>query len=121
MTLQAICGATALIMRDQLRASLLPCWSIVHAALWHSSRAWSISLRDFATCCCTTPCSASGLPNAMRVLHPVDHQRHRPLGHADRAHAVVDAARAQPGLGDREAAALLAQQIRHRHPDVVEA
>ena len=36
-----------------------------------------------------------------------------------RAHAVVDTARPQPGLRDREAAALFAEQVRDRHPDVV--
>ena len=54
------------------------------------------------------------------LLHPVDHQRQRPLGRAERAHAVVDAARAEPRLGDREPGALLAEQVRHRHPHVVE-
>ena len=62
------------------------------------------------------PCSASGLPNAMRVRDPVDHECQRPLGDADRPHAVMDAARAQPGLRDREAHALLCQQVRRRHP-----
>jgi hypothetical protein len=68
MTLHAICGATALIIATSLRASLLPRWSMVQAAFSHNSRAWSISLRDKATCCCTTPCSASGLPKAMRLF-----------------------------------------------------
>jgi hypothetical protein len=33
---------------------------------------------------------------------------------------VVDAARPEAGLRDREPAALLAEQIAHRHPHVVE-
>jgi hypothetical protein len=48
------------------------------------------------------------------------HQLQRTLGGADRAHAVVDAARTQPRLGDREAAALLAEQVGPRDPDVLE-
>ena len=46
-------------------------------------------------------------------------QLERPLGHADGAHAVVDAAGAEAGLGDGEAAALLAEEVVGRHPDVL--
>ena len=46
------------------------------------------------------------------LLRARAHQLERPLGHADRAHAVVDAAGAEAGLRDREAAALLAEQVR---------
>ena len=53
--------------------------------------------------------------------HPPAHQLEGPLGHADAAHAVVDAARAEAGLGDGEAAALLAEQVGDGHPHVVEA
>ena len=42
------------------------------------------------------------------------HQLERPLGHADRPHAVVDPAGAEPGLGDGEPAALLAEQVGRR-------
>ena len=48
------------------------------------------------------------------------HQLERALGDADRAHAVVDPARAEARLGDREAAALLAEQVRPRDPHVLE-
>jgi hypothetical protein len=34
-------------------------------------------------------------------------------------HAVVDAARAQPGLSDREAGAFFGEQVGDRHPDTV--
>ena len=37
------------------------------------------------------------------ALDPLAHQLDRPLGQPDRAHAVVDPARAEPGLRDREA------------------
>jgi hypothetical protein len=47
------------------------------------------------------------------------HQFERALGHADQAHAVVDAARAQAALGDLEAAALAQQHVAHRHAHVV--
>ena len=41
----------------------------------------------------------------------LDHQLERQLGGAERAHAVMDAARPEPRLRQREAAAFLAQQI----------
>jgi hypothetical protein len=44
-----------------------------------------------------------------------------PLGHADAAHRVVDAAGAEPRLGDREALALAAEQFLGGHADAVEA
>src|SRR5579875_1333792 len=47
-------------------------------------------------------------------------QLERPLGRADQPHAVVDAARAEPGLGDREPVALAGDQVRRRDPDVAE-
>jgi hypothetical protein len=86
---------------------LLPTVSISHAALSVSRRAISISMRDSAIqLAAMLPLLASGLPNATRVDGALAHQLERPLGHADRAHAVVDAARAEPRLGDLEAAAL---------------
>ena len=88
---------------------------------WHSSRACSISSRDSATCCCSMPWSASGPPNATRVLARSHHHRQRPLRRAQRPHAVVDPAGAEPGLGRGEPAALLAEHVGHRHPDAVEA
>ena len=50
---------------------------------------------------------------------PVDHQGQRTFGAAQRAHAVVDAPRPQPGLGDREPGAFFGEQVGDRHPDVV--
>ena len=55
MTSQATCGATALICETSRWAALLPCWSMVHAAFSHSSRAWSISLRDLAIAAAPRP------------------------------------------------------------------
>ena len=54
-------------------------------------------------------------------LGPLDHQRQGALGHADGAHAVVDAAGAEPGLGDHEPVALAGEDVGPRHPDVGEA
>ncbi len=48
------------------------------------------------------------------------HQLERALRHPEQAHAVVDAARTEPRLRHRETAALLAEQIRDRHPHLVE-
>ena len=54
------------------------------------------------------------------VLRAGDHERERPLRRAQCAHAVVDAAGTQPGLGQGEAGALLTQQVRGRDADVLE-
>src|SRR5882757_10855368 len=51
---------------------------------------------------------------------PGDHRFDGPLGHADQPHAVVDPPWTESGLGDGEPAALLAEQVGHRHPHVVE-
>ena len=76
-------------------------------------------MRALAMRSSVTPCSASVLPKATRRRRPLAQQLERPLGRADRAHAVVDAARAEPGLGDGEAAALLAEHVVDGHAHVV--
>src|SRR3984957_20070260 len=43
------------------------------------------------------------------ITGPVDHQGQRAFGSAQRAHAVVDAPRPQPGLGDREPGAFFGE------------
>jgi hypothetical protein len=48
------------------------------------------------------------------------HQFQRALGHADAAHAVVDAARAEAALGDLEAAAFAQQDVAGRHAHVLQ-
>src|SRR5690606_34415231 len=48
------------------------------------------------------------------------HQLESPLCHADGPHAVVDAPRAEPGLGDGEPLALTGDDVLGRNPDVVE-
>jgi hypothetical protein len=53
-------------------------------------------------------------------LRPLDHERQRTLGRAQRAHAVVNAPRSEPCLGSHEAAAFLADDVAHRHPGSVE-
>ena len=50
----------------------------------------------------TTPFSASGEPKATRSCGPRAGHLQGPLGHPDAAHRVVDAARPEPRLGDRE-------------------
>ena len=55
--------------------------------------------------------SASGPPKRLAGVGAVAHHLDRPLGGADRAHAVVDAAGAEPVLGDHEAGAALAEQV----------
>ena len=123
MTLQAICGATALIIGTPAgvlacsgcragRSSTPPC-----DTAGGSGRSRCGTGRSAR---CTTPCSASGLPNAMRFCTRSTISAIARSATPMRAHAVVDAAGAEPGLGDREAAALLAEQVGRRHPDVVE-
>src|SRR6185437_10519522 len=53
-------------------------------------------------------------------VRPGAYQLDGPLREADRAHAVVDPARAEPRLRDREPAALVADQVGRGHPDVAE-
>ncbi len=103
-----------------VRACLLPTVSISHAALSVSSRAISISMRDSAIQSWMFARVATGAPNVTREAARGAHQLERPLGRADRAHAVVDAARAEPGLRDREAVALVADQVRGGDADVLE-
>ena len=54
------------------------------------------------------------------VARAFDHGFQRALGQADKAHAVVDAARAKTRLRDFKAAAGRAQAVGHRHAHVVE-
>ena len=66
--------------------------------------------------------SASVPPNASRELARSAHHLDRPLGGADRAHAVVDAARGRAGPGrSRSRPAAVAEQVGLRHPAVLVA
>jgi hypothetical protein len=47
------------------------------------------------------------------------HELERPLGDADRPHAVVDAPGAEPGLRDREAHALAGDEVGRGHANVL--
>ena len=51
---------------------------------------------------------------------PTAHQLEGAFGHTDAAHAVMDAARTQPGLCQCEPTTLLSEKIRDGNPDVVE-
>ncbi len=72
-------------------------------------------MRDSAMRSSVTPCSDSRLPNATRDLRALAHQFQRAFGHADGAHAVVNAARPKTPLRDFETASLAEQQILGRH------
>ena len=61
-------GVAILIAWISVCAPLLPAVSISHAVLSTSSRAASILTLDSAIQSCTTPCSASGLPNAVKLF-----------------------------------------------------
>jgi hypothetical protein len=65
-TRNAVFGATTLIMAISARAALFPTVSIMYAAFRVSSRACSISIRDFAISARIVPCSAIGFPKATR-------------------------------------------------------
>ena len=120
ITRRAMFGTITLMAEISIRAPLLPTVSISHAAFSVSRRACSISMRQSAIHSWITPCSASVLPKVTRLLDPPAHQLQRPLGQPDHAHAVVDPAGTEPGLGDGEPAALLAEQVAGRHPHVLE-
>ncbi|KRB79740.1 hypothetical protein ASE00_18685 [Sphingomonas sp. Root710] len=60
--------------------------------------------------------AAEGMAQCGAAAHPFEH----PLGHADQPHAMVDAARPEPPLGDVETAAFAQQHIFGRHADIVE-
>ncbi len=121
MIWQTRSGTMALTMLTQTRASRLPSTSMALAALSTIRRMASISMRARETVSRFLPSWISGLPKASRVEAALDHQVQRPLGLADGAHAVVDAARAQAHLGDLEAAALAEQDVLLGHPHIVEA
>ena len=53
-----------------------------------------------------------GLAERDARLEPLGHLAQRFLGHADGAHAVVDAARPEPALRDLEPAAFAQQHVR---------
>ena len=103
-----------------VRAPLAPTLSISQAAFSTSSRACSISSRDSAICCCTTPWSASGPPNATREparsiirssarsAMPMARMQWWMRPGPSRACAIM---KPSPSTGD---------QVRRRHPDVVE-
>ena len=120
MILSAMFGAFTLIAAISVRAALLPTVSIIQAAFSVSRRAHSISMRASAMRSSQTECSAMRLPNAVRAEQALAHDRERALRDADRAHAVVDAARAEAALRDLEAAPFAEQEVLRRHAHVVE-
>ena len=116
----AVAGAATLMAEISVAApARRPCRS-ARRSRSTCSRSCSSRIRQSAIVSWTTPCSASGLPNATRSSDALAHQVERPLGHPDQPHAVVDAPRAQPGLGQREAASALAEQRLGTHAHVVE-
>src|SRR5215472_1900804 len=64
--------------------------------------------------------TGQGAAERVALRGPAAHQLQRPLGRADLPHAVVDAAGAEPGLGDRESITLARDQVGGRYPDVPE-
>ena len=101
-TRRQICGTANLMPAISVRACWLPTVSISQAVFITSSRAISISIRDSAIQSRTLAFAETGRPNVSRCVGAVAQQLERPLGGADRPHAVVDAARAEPRLGDRK-------------------
>ena len=85
-----------------------------------SSRIISMSMRASAIQSWMLALSATGLAEGDPRLRALAHQLQCALGHADRAHAVVDAAGPEPGLADREALALALEHVLGGHPHVVE-
>ena len=114
-------AATTLIAEISRRAARLPTVSISQAVLSTSSRACSIRQRALGDPVLDDSLVAERSAEGGPLLGPGDHQVEGPLRHADGPHAVVDAARPEPGLGDHVAVALVGEQVRDGHPDVVEA
>ncbi len=119
MTSRHTFGADTLIAAISVRAPLAPYLSMRSAVLSTSSRAWSISKRDERDLLAHGALLGQRPAEGDPVLGALDHQAQCALGHADRPHAVVDAARAQAGLGDHEAVALAGQHVARGHPPSV--
>ena len=88
-------GTIALTMCTQMRASRLPSTSIALAAFSTIRRIASISMRAREMISTLPPSQTSLLAEGLARQAALDHQVERLLGRADRAHAVVDAARAR--------------------------
>ena len=86
-----------------MRAPLSPTVSISQAAFSVSRRACSISIRRVGDPLLDHALLGQRLAERHPLGDPAAHQLERPLGRADAAHAVVDAAGAEAGLGDGEA------------------
>ena len=112
-------AATTLIAAISVRAFFLPTVSIIHAAFIVSSRTCSICMRDSAMRRLHDALVGERLLERDARLRAHAHEIERALGHADGAHAVVDAAGAEAGLRDREAAAFLAEEVLLRDPHVL--
>ena len=119
MTLSAMFGTATLMPEISVAAALLPTVSMRWAVWSTYSRAMSISMRDSAIQSWIRPFWATRVPNVGALQRTIDHELEGTLGHADRAHAVVDAAWAEAGLGDGEAAALLTEEVVGRHAHVL--
>ena len=119
ITQVATSGAATLIADTSIRAPRFPTVSISHAVLSTSRRTCSIRTRASEIQRWTTPCSMIGRPNVDALRGPLAHHLERALGHPDRAHRVVDPARAESLLGDPEPVALVAEEVRRGDADVV--
>ena len=120
MICSAMRGALTLIIAISALAALLPALSIRSAALRHSRRVQSISIRASATRCSQMLCSLQPLAEGDARLQPPHHRLERFFRRADGAHAMVDAARPEAALRDLEPPALAEQQVRRGHADVLE-
>jgi hypothetical protein len=116
MMSQHFSGTIAFTALTHTRASALPSVSIALAARSTISRIASTSMRARDSTSMFLPRLISFLPKPSRLTPPVDHHLDGPLGRADRPHAVVDAARSEPHLGDLEAASLTEQDVVLRAP-----
>ncbi len=119
-TFSAVRGAATLIIAISPCAALLPTRSIMSAALRHSSRVISISIRASAIRSSHTDCSDRRLAERGARHQPLGHQLDRFLGDPDHPHAMVDPPRPQPPLRDLEPAPFAEQHVRRRHPHLVE-
>ena len=112
-------GAATLIIAISARAALVPNLSIIQAALSVSSRACSIMMRASAMRSCVTVWPEMRVPNAMRLVVR-RHIRSSALGQTDQPHAMMDAIRPEPTLGDLKHATFADQHVRYRDADIIE-
>ena len=120
MTFSAMRGAATLIIAISVRATLLPTLSIMSAALSAEQTAHVDVDARFGDALLPHRMLGDLLAERLAREQALAHQFERAFGDADRAHAVMDAARPEAALRDLEAAAFAEQHVLDRHLHILE-